>query len=239
MSTNFHPRLYFKCRDIEAINGWVDAESVQGRDRPPVNKPKDTRSSFRVTYDTGWYRWHPGQVEKQSDLPSDCEPYFTTSIFWDQHKQNYWVLGEDCNQIPQYSKKRLLQIAEWQPLQFGDCVIQGGLSTAGQREVLHSGGSSEQLVGINHPGLHFEEIFPKNIFRGRPGDDDKCQIVGRVDLVLAIVAMGVDKTEQIPLYIQESFYNTPPPKHRSEFRSCLLHGQGAPREIGSKYADKQ
>lgn len=215
---------------VTAIDGWQEMESIQGRQIPPLNTKEDVKSKFELKFNTKWHLWRSGEVLKQDPGPGS-EPCSTTSIFWDQHTQSHWLLGKDCNRIPDGAEEPFLYTDEWQPLQFSKFKPE---LPDGLRMVSHSNSDSGQLIGINHPGEHIKEILPQNFFQGKPGDGKDCKIVGPIDLVLAIVAMGVDDPELIPAYIKRSFYTARGQGHISEFIPCSVHRYGTPRQLASK-----
>jgi len=176
---------------IEPQEPWHEINAVDYPRPPPPSKWKKTG------FEEPWREWRTGRGLTEDDVV----PRRAISIVWCQPQQSYWILPEDC--VGWDEQKR--EPAEgWHRLQFHDLAGHKGLW-----QLVEYGTKTQHESTCPEP---FKEFLPGQFFSGS-SPATPCHLVGRLSLMLGMMAIVPQDPSDIVRQIDEYFYRDHNPRY--------------------------
>lgn len=197
----------FRFWHIEPLSEWRELPA-NDLTRPPDRWQK-------VGDEPTWYVWNREADSQLKQVEhSAVEPRRQTSITWNQHQQNYWILPRDCT-----TSQEREATDEWSILYFHHLDRQSP-ARPGLWRLLDGGATRQHSASCPED---FEEFLPRNYFRGEePGEP--CHFVGDLSLMLGLLAMCPSDEDRIVYQITKAFFANGSPR----FISCKKHRRWRP-----------
>lgn len=210
---------------------WPDRLSTSGQWLPSTTKdpPKPPLRWRGEPLPRDWHVWRTGQpgqrLREQDVIPRND----TSSLVWGQIDQRYWVLPEDCTRMTARPGETEQDVQDrWQTLQcrhLKDPLRDNEPSRPGLWQLVHYGPRQQHSSSCPQ---YFQEFLPANFFTGME-PNTACHFVGRLSLILALMAMCPRDVVNIPTKIDEVFYQ----KNEPLFVPAHKHGDASMERNGT------